>query len=173
MKDTAWPVNGIDRFILAKLESKNLTPSPEAAPEEWLRRASLDLIGLPPTIAELDAFEAAAETDFPTAIEKETDRLLASPHFGERWASVWMDLARYADSEGLGLDRRRDVWKYRDWLIRAFNSDLPFDRFTISQLAGISCRTPRWMIKSPPLSTVSPNKTPKAEPMTRSSASKP
>jgi hypothetical protein len=136
VENKSWPANEIDNFILAKLESESLTPSPEAKPSEWLRRASLDLIGLPPTIAELDVFEAAAEKDFPAAIGKETDRLLASPHFGERWASVWMDLARYADSEGLGNDRRRDVWKYRDWLIKAFNQDLPYDQFIIDQLAG-------------------------------------
>jgi hypothetical protein len=136
VKDTSWPANEIDNFILAKLDSESLKPSPAAKPSEWLRRASLDLIGLPPSIAELDAFEAAAAKDFPAAIEKETDRLLASPHFGERWASVWMDLARYADSEGLGNDSNRDVWKYRDWIIGAFNRDLPYDQFIIEQLAG-------------------------------------
>ena len=136
VKDTSWPANEIDNFILAKLESLNLSPSPAAKPAEWLRRASLDLIGLPPTIAELDAFEAAAAKDFPAAIGKEADRLLASPHFGERWASVWMDLARYADSEGLGNDSNRDVWKYRDWLIKVLNEDLPYDQFVIDQLAG-------------------------------------
>lgn len=136
VKDTAWPANNIDNFILSKLESKNLSPSAAAKPAEWLRRASLDLIGLPPTIAELDAFEAAAEKDFSAAIQAEADRLLASPHFGERWASVWMDLARYADSEGLGNDQKRDVWKYRDWLIAAFNRNLPYDQFVIDQLAG-------------------------------------
>ncbi len=136
VKNTAWPKNDIDRFILSKLESNDLTPNPEAKPSEWLRRASLDLTGLPPTITELDAFEAAAEDDLRSAIEKETDRLLASPRFGERWASVWQDLARYSDSEGLGMDGNRDVWKYRDWLIDAFNEDLPYDRFIIDQLAG-------------------------------------
>lgn len=136
VRDTAWPANDIDRFILASLESRNLNPSSTAAPAEWLRRASLDLIGLPPTVAELDAFEAAAEKDFPAAIRAETERLLASPHFGERWASVWMDLARYADSDGLGNDQRRNVWKYRDWLIKAFNDDLPYDQFIIDQMAG-------------------------------------
>lgn len=136
VKDSAWPANNIDNFILAKLESKNLKPSAPAKPAEWLRRASLDLIGLPPTIAELDAFEAAAAKDFPTAIAAETERLLASPMFGERWASVWMDLARYADSEGLGMDATRNVWKYRDWLIKAFNDDLPYDQFITDQLAG-------------------------------------
>jgi hypothetical protein len=136
VKDTAWPAENIDNFILSKLESKNLKPAPPAKPAEWLRRASLDLIGLPPTIAELDAFEAASEKDFDAAIEAETDRLLASPDFGERWTSVWMDLARYADSEGLGNDSTRDVWKYRDWLIKAFNDDMPYDRFITDQLAG-------------------------------------
>jgi hypothetical protein len=136
VKNTSWPANDIDRFILSKLESKNLAPSPAAKPAEWLRRASLDLIGLPPTLAELDAFEAAAAKDFPAAIAAETERLLASPHFGERWTSVWMDLARYADSEGLGNDANRDVWKYRDWIIDAFNKDLPYDQFVIDQLAG-------------------------------------
>ena len=136
VKNSSWPVNDIDRFVLANLEAKSLKPSAPAKPEEWLRRASLDLIGLPPTVVELDAFEAAAKKDFGQAIEKETDRLLASPHFGERWASVWMDLARYADSEGLGNDRQRDVWKYREWLIDAFNRNIPYDQFIIDQLAG-------------------------------------
>ena len=136
IKKTSWPSNDIDHFILAKLESKNLAPSPQAMPAEWLRRASLDLIGLPPTLAELDAFEAAATKNFTAAIAAETDRLLASTHFGERWTSVWMDLARYADSEGLGNDANRDVWKYRDWIIDAFNRDLPYDQFVIDQLAG-------------------------------------
>lgn len=131
--DKAWPKNPIDPFVLARIEAEKLTPSPEADRASLLRRASLDLIGLPPSLDELDAFLADKSAD---AYEKQVDRLLASPAFGERWASVWMDLARYADSEGLGLDRRRDVWKYRDWLIDAFNRDEPYDRFTIDQLAG-------------------------------------
>ena len=132
----SWPLNDLDYFILSKLESKGLEPSSSAEPSEWLRRASLDLIGLPPTIEELNTFEAAAEKDYSAAVENETDRLLASPQFGERWASVWMDLARYADSEGLGNDGNRDVWKYRDWIIRSFNENLPYDQFIIDQLAG-------------------------------------
>ncbi len=136
VKDASWPTSNIDHFILSKLESKNLSHSPEAKPAEWLRRASLDLIGLPPTLAELDAFETAAAKDFPAAIAAETERLLDSPHFGERWTSVWMDLARYADSEGLGNDANRDVWNYRDWIIESFNKDLPYDKFIIDQLAG-------------------------------------
>lgn len=136
VKNTDWSVQQLDHFVLARLESKNLTPSPEASPAAWLRRASFDLIGLPPTIEELDVFEKAAAIDFNAAIEKETTRLLDSPRFGERWASVWMDLARYADSAGYADDSRREVWKYRDWLIDAFNRDLPFDQFTIEQIAG-------------------------------------
>lgn len=128
-----WCHTPIDRFVLARLDQEKLKPSPEADRASLLRRASLDLTGLPPHAEELDAF---LNDKSPDAYEKQVDRLLASPAFGERWASVWMDLARYADSEGLGLDRRRDVWKYRDWLIDAFNRDEPFDQFTIDQLAG-------------------------------------
>jgi hypothetical protein len=136
VEKTDWPIRDLDRFILARLEAEKLTPSPATGPSQWLRRASFDLIGLPPTIAELDAFQQAASTNLQAAIEAETDRLLASPRFGERWASVWMDLARYADSVGYADDGRREVWKYRDWLIDAFNRDLPFDQFTIEQIAG-------------------------------------
>ena len=131
-----WPVRDLDRFILARLDSEKLVPSPQAAPEQWLRRASFDLTGMPPTIEELDAFQKAAAVDMQGAIESAADRLLASPRFGERWASVWLDLARYADSAGYADDGRREVWKYRDWLIDAFNRDLPFDQFTIEQIAG-------------------------------------
>jgi hypothetical protein len=133
VKDTAWPRNDIDRFLLARLESEGLKPSQEADRAALLRRVSLDLTGLPPSLAELDAFLADAA---PDAYDKQVSRLLDSPRFGERWASVWMDLARYADSEGLGIDKRREVWKYRDWLISSFNKDLPYDRFTVEQLAG-------------------------------------
>ncbi len=136
VKKADWPRRDLDHFILARLEAEKLQPAREAKPAEWLRRASLDLIGLPPSIAELDAFEKAAAENFQAAIESETERLLASPNFGERWASVWMDLARYADSQGYADDRRRDVWKFRDWVIDAYNRDLPYDQFTIDQLAG-------------------------------------
>lgn len=136
VKKTDWPIRDLDHFILARLESENLNPSRVADPEQWLRRASFDLIGLPPTLEEIDAFKKAAAENLQLAIEKETDRLLASPRFGERWASVWMDLARYADSIGYADDKRRDNWKYRDWLIDSFNKDLPFDQFTIEQIAG-------------------------------------
>ncbi|MCW1921446.1 PSD1 and planctomycete cytochrome C domain-containing protein [Luteolibacter arcticus] len=133
VKDTAWPRNDIDRFLLSRMESEGLKPSKEADKAALLRRVSLDLTGLPPSIAELDAFLADTSAD---AYDKQVTRLLGSPRFGERWASVWMDLARYADSEGLGIDGRRNVWKYRDWLISAFNRDQPYDQFTVDQLAG-------------------------------------
>lgn len=136
VEKTDWPIRALDHFILARLEAEGLTPSGVAAPEQWLRRASFDLIGLPPTIPEIEAFKKSAAENLQLAVEKETDRLLASPRFGERWASVWMDLARYADSVGYADDKRRDNWVYRDWLIDAFNRDLPFDRFVIDQIAG-------------------------------------
>lgn len=136
VKQSAWPKRDLDRFILALLEKENLSPSKHATSEAWLRRASFDLIGLPPTIEELDAFENAAAENLDAAIAAETDRLLASPRFGERWASVWQDLARYADTSGYADDHRRKVWKYRDWLIKAFNRDMPFDQFTIEQIGG-------------------------------------
>ena len=128
-----WPRNAIDRFILARLEREKLSPSPEAARPALLRRLSLDLIGLPPTPEELDAFLADTSTD---AYERAVDRLLASPHFGERWARPWLDLARYADTNGHEKDNRRSIWKYRDWVIDALNRDMPFDRFTVEQIAG-------------------------------------
>ena len=133
VEEGAWPRNDIDRFLLARMEREGLKPSKEADKAALLRRLSLDLTGLPPSLAELDAFLTDSA---PDAYDRQVDRLLGSPRFGERWASVWMDLARYADSEGLGIDKRRDVWKYRDWLIAAFNRDLPYDRFTVEQLAG-------------------------------------
>jgi hypothetical protein len=136
VKQQDWPKNPIDHFVLAHLEQENLKPNPQAEPALLLRRLSLDLIGLPPTLAELDAFEAAWKSDSEAAWQKEITRLLDSPHFGEKWAANWLDLARYADTEGLGLDRPRTAWPFRDWVIRAYNADLPFDQFTIKQLAG-------------------------------------
>ncbi|MFY9341246.1 MAG: DUF1549 and DUF1553 domain-containing protein [Planctomycetota bacterium] len=126
-------VHPIDAFLLPKLAAAGLTPAPEANRATLLRRLSFDLIGLPPTIAELDAFLA---NNAPDAYEREVDRLLASPHFGERLATPWLDLARYADTNGFNFDSPRAIWKWRDWLIDAFNRDLPFDRFTVLQLAG-------------------------------------
>ncbi|MEM9420723.1 MAG: PSD1 and planctomycete cytochrome C domain-containing protein [Planctomycetota bacterium] len=133
-EDDSWSRNAIDRFVLAKLREEGLSPSEEAGKGELLRRVTLDLTGLPPTIEELDAFLADDSED---AYDKVVDRLLESPRFGERWATLWLDLARYADSKGLGRDRRRDtIYMYRDWVIRAFNADMSFDEFTIKQIAG-------------------------------------
>lgn len=131
-----WARTTADKFVLAKLEAEGLKPSPAAPPAQWLRRVSLDLIGLPPTPEEYAAFVSDAQTDLATAKERVVDRLLASPRFGERWASMWLDLARYSDTYGFEKDPHRDIWPWRDWVIRAFNQDMPFDQFTIKQLAG-------------------------------------
>ena len=133
VKATDWVRTPIDQFILARLEKEGLQPSHEASREALIRRVSLDLIGLPPTPAEIDAFLADSS---PDAYERVVDRLLASPHYGERWARPWLDLARYADSNGYEKDALRTMWQYRDWVIKALNDDMPFDRFTIEQLAG-------------------------------------
>src|SRR5580698_411040 len=133
VKDQKWAHDPIDRFVLARLESEDLKPSPEADRITLLRRLSLDLTGLPPTIAELDAFVADKSKD---AYEKEVERLLASPHYGERWGRIWLDAARYADSDGFEKDKPRFIWNYRDWVIKAFNENLPYDQFIIQQLAG-------------------------------------
>jgi mono/diheme cytochrome c family protein len=130
---SAWVRNPIDRFVLARLEREGLQPSPAAPREALIRRVTLDLIGLPPTPREVDAFLADRS---PNAYEKLVDRLLASPHYGERWARPWLDLARYADSNGYEKDVSRSIWPYRDWVINALNQDMPYDRFTIEQLAG-------------------------------------
>jgi hypothetical protein len=133
VRNDAWVRNPIDRFVLARLEKEGLTPSPEASREILLRRVYLDLTGLPPSPKELDEFLADTR---PDAYERVVARLLASPHYGERWARPWLDLARYADTNGYEKDRRRSIWKFRDWVIGAFNRDLPFDQFTIEQIAG-------------------------------------
>jgi mono/diheme cytochrome c family protein len=133
VKNRRWPRNGIDYFVLARLEKERLPPAPEADRERLIRRVSLDLTGLPPTPAEVDAF---VRDRAPDAYEKVVDRLLASPRFGERLASEWLDLARYADTHGYQMDRYRPMWPYRDWVIRAFNGNLPFDQFVTWQLAG-------------------------------------
>lgn len=138
--DAGWPRMPLDAFVAARLAAEGLEPAPAAKPAAWLRRVSLDLIGLPPSIEEFEAFVAdgggAAEPTSAAARERVVDRLLASPRFGERWASVWLDLARYADTFGFEKDPTRTIWPWRDWVIRAFNDDMPFDRFTIRQLAG-------------------------------------
>ncbi len=125
--------NPIDRFVLARLEKQGLAPSPDAGRARWLRRVSLDLVGLPPTPDTLTTFLADSGG---AAYERVVDRLLASPQYGERWARPWLDLARYADSHGFQRDDLRDIWPYRDWVIRAMNADMPFDQFTIWQIAG-------------------------------------
>ena len=129
-QESTWPRTRIDHFVLARLKSERLAPSPAAPPEQWLRRASLDLTGLPPTDDAVRQF--LADGDYAAA----TEHLLSSSHFGERWAQMWLDLVRYADTMGYENDRSRSVWPYRDWLIRAFNDDMPFDQFTIRQIAG-------------------------------------
>lgn len=133
VKDDAWPSNGIDHFVLAKLEAKGLAPSPQASREELLRRVTLDLTGLPPTLKEIDAFLA---DDSAGAFERVVDRLLASPRYGEHMAAPWLAAARYADTNGYQNDATRTMWPWRDWVIRAMNDNMPFDQFTIEQLAG-------------------------------------
>jgi mono/diheme cytochrome c family protein len=130
---SSWPREELDGFVLARLEAEGLEPSPEASRETWLRRVSFDLTGLPPTLEELDDFLADTSA---TAYERVVDRLLASPRYGERMASDWLDAARYADSYGYQNDVARDVWPWRDWVIEAFNQDLGWDAFAIWQLAG-------------------------------------
>ena len=125
--------NPIDCFVQDRLRQAGLIPAPEAERATLIRRVSLDLIGLPPTPQEVDAFE---KDKAPDAYEKLVDRLLASPQYGERWARRWLDLARYADTNGYEKDRPRSIWPYRDWVIDALNADMPFDQFTIKQLAG-------------------------------------
>ena len=134
VSDHAWPRNPIDNFILAKLESEGIAPSPEASKPTLIRRLSLDIVGLPPTPEEVTAF---LDDNRPDAYERLVDRLLASPHYGEKWGRYWLDLARYADSDGYEKDRSRPwAWRYRQWVIEALNRDMPYDQFTIEQLAG-------------------------------------
>ncbi|MFO0888120.1 MAG: PSD1 and planctomycete cytochrome C domain-containing protein [Isosphaeraceae bacterium] len=128
-----WPKNPIDRFVLARLEREGLTPAPEADPATLLRRACLDLTGLPPTPEQAAAFFGDKA---PGAYERLVDRLLRSPAYGERWARMWLDLARYADTKGYEKDLTRTIWRFRDWVIDAFNGDMPYDRFSTEQLAG-------------------------------------
>jgi hypothetical protein len=132
-KAASWARTGLDPFILAKLEAARLAPSPEADRQTLIRRLSLDLTGLPPTPREVDDFLADKSAD---AYERLVDRLLASPRYGEHMARAWLDAARYADTHGLHLDNERSMWPYRDWVVNAFNRNLPFDQFTIEQLAG-------------------------------------
>ncbi len=133
VKNAAWPCNPIDRFVLARIEAEGRAPAPEADRERLIRRVTFDLTGLPPTLDEIDAFLADRA---PGAYERLVDRLLASPRFGERMAVDWLDLARYADTHGYQADVYRATWPWRDWVIRAFNGNLSYDRFVTWQLAG-------------------------------------
>ena len=133
---TSWPRNAIDAFVLKRLLEANLAPSPEADPAALCRRIYLDLVGIPPTPREQDDFLQSAIRNPQSAIETLADKLLASPRYGERWARKWLDLARYADTNGYEKDRPRTIWPYRDWVINALNADKPFDQFTIEQIAG-------------------------------------
>ncbi|NJO03088.1 MAG: DUF1549 domain-containing protein [Bacteroidia bacterium] len=133
VKNTRWPRNEIDHFVLARLEKEQISPAPEADKETLIRRLSLDLTGLPPTLAEVNAF---IKDQSPQAYEKVVDRLLASPHYGERLATEWLDLARYADTHGYQDDGMRNVWPWRDWVIAAFNRNLSYKKFVSWQLAG-------------------------------------
>ncbi len=133
IQNTHWPKNPIDYFVLRRLEQNNLAPSPPADPAKLIRRTSLALTGLPPSLSQVDAFLAnPSEASFEAFV----DQCLDSKSYGERWAQPWLDLARYADSNGFQADQLRDSWAYRDWVIRAMNADMPFDQFTIEQLAG-------------------------------------
>ncbi len=134
VRDRAWPRNAIDNFILSRLDSEGIAPSPEASKTTLIRRLSLDITGLQPTPEEVADF---LHDNRPDAYERLVDRLLASPHYGEKWGRYWLDLARYADSDGYEKDRSRPwAWRYRQWVIDALNRDMPFDEFTIEQLAG-------------------------------------
>ena len=134
VKDTAWPRRDIDHFILAELEKRQLKPVRPATKRDLLRRATFDLTGLPPTPEELDTF---LKDDSPAAFAKVVDRLLASPHYGERWARYWLDISRYAEDKALAfVNSRPHAYRYRDWVVQALNSDMPYDRFVRLQLAG-------------------------------------
>ncbi|MDA1050212.1 MAG: DUF1553 domain-containing protein [Planctomycetota bacterium] len=133
VEHSAWPENAIDSFTQVQMTRRGLSPSPEADRRTLIRRVTFDLTGLPPTAAEIDAFLADAAAD---AYQRLVDRLLQSPRFGERMATHWLDLARYADTHGYHMDAHRDMWRWRDWVIAAYNDNLPFDQFTIEQLAG-------------------------------------
>ena len=133
LQENNWIHNGIDSFVLQRLHKEGLTPSETAAKATLIRRVYLDMLGIPPTIDEISEFQ---HNDSPAAYEQMVDRVLSSPRYGERWGRHWLDLARYADSNGFTIDGPREIWKYRDWVINAFNADLPFDQFTHEQMAG-------------------------------------
>lgn len=145
VSDTNWPKNALDYFVLSRLDREGLKPAPEADRRTLIRRLTLDITGLPPTPAEVNAFVQDASAN---AYEKVVDRLLASPHYGERMAMRWLDNARYADTNGYQTDGERSMWRWRDWVIDAFNSNMPFDRFTVEQIAGdmLPGATPRQIL---------------------------
>ena len=169
MKDTAWVRNPIDRFILAKLEAtRPARPPPRPTAARSPGALSLDLTGLPPRPAEVEAF---VDDTSPDAYEKFVDRLLASPHWGEHRGRYWLDAARYADTHGIHFDNYREMWPYRDWVIEAFNRNLPFDQFTIEQLAGDLLPEPRRSTsRSPPASTAATSRPTKAARSPRSTS---
>jgi hypothetical protein len=133
VKDKKWVRNPIDYFILERLEKETISPSPLADKTTLIRRLYLDLLGLPPSLKDVQDF---VKDERPDAYERLVDHLLASPHYGERWGRHWLDLARYADTSGFTIDAPREIWKYRDWVIEALNKDMPFDQFVIEQMAG-------------------------------------
>ncbi|MCA9165932.1 MAG: DUF1549 domain-containing protein, partial [Planctomycetales bacterium] len=130
---TGWARTPVDHFVAERLDAAGLTPQPTADRETLIRRVALDLTGLPPTLAELQRFLRQSGEDWYTDL---VDHYLASPHYGERMAQVWLDAARYADTNGFHHDNVRTAWPYRDWVIAAFNDDMPYDRFVVEQLAG-------------------------------------
>ena len=136
IEDAAWPKNPIDRFVLAKLEASGLAPAPEADPRTLFRRLHLDITGLPPAVEDIEAFVSDYSQRRDDALHEWIDRLMQLPAWGEHRARYWLDAARYADTHGLHFDNYREIWPYRDWVIRAFNANQPFDQFTVEQLAG-------------------------------------
>ena len=146
MSNPSWPKNPIDSFVFARLDREGLKPSPEADKRTLLRRVSFDLTGLPPAPAEIEAF---LKDTTPGAYEKVVDRLLASPRYGERMAMRWLEAARYADTNGYQTDAERSMWRWRDWVIDAFNRNMPYDRFMLEQTAGDllpnATREQRWL----------------------------
>ena len=136
VSDPRWVKRPLDSFVLARLDAEGLKPAPEASPATWLRRVSLDLTGLPPTLEEMDAFRRESRAGGEAAYESAVDRLLASPRYGERMAMDWLDVARYADTHGFNNDSSRSMWRWRDWVINSFNRNMPYDQFITEQLAG-------------------------------------
>src|SRR5690606_22133996 len=141
--DAAWQENGIDAFVREQLDREGLSPNPPATPQVLIRRLYYDLIGLPPTPAEIEEFAAASAEDSEAAWRAAVEELLARPQYGEKWARHWLDLVRYAESNGFERDNiKPHIWRYRDYVIDAFNTNKPYDRFVIEQLAGDEIAAP-------------------------------